>query len=101
MINNTKEAVRTFGCAAELAHNVSKEFAYLTVTPFTSALLGVDHRDAKSLAKAVQSVQDQISPLHQVFDFPDEDDDQENSDRGSIEVFINFILHMKITKFLK
>jgi hypothetical protein len=68
MIRNTKEVVRTFGCSAELAHNISKDYVYLTITPFTKALLGLNQQHADSIATSVQSVQNQIVPLQQAFD---------------------------------
>ncbi|XP_059487047.1 protein sneaky [Neocloeon triangulifer] len=74
MISNTKEAVRTFGCAAELAFNISKDYAYLTVTPFTTAILQMDHqKSADSVAHAVSSVHRQIAPITEAVDIPLDD----------------------------
>jgi uncharacterized membrane-anchored protein YhcB (DUF1043 family) len=78
MIRNTKEVVRTFGCSAELAHNISKDYVYLTINPFTKALLGLKQHHADSVATSVQSVQNQVAPLQQAFDDPvDEFQDSE------------------------
>lgn len=84
MIHNTKEVVRVFGCSADLAHNISKDYVYLTVTPFTEALLGLNQKHADSVATSVQSVQNQVAPLQQAFDDP-VDEFEDNQD----EVFIN------------
>jgi hypothetical protein len=83
MIHNTKEVARTFGCAAELAYNVSKEYAYLTVTPFTSALLKVNNKSAESVLNAVQSAESQIAPLKRIVNIEDGDDDYEDGDAES------------------
>jgi len=70
MIRNTKEVVRTFGCSADLAHNISKDYVYLTINPFTKAILGLKQNHADSVANSVQSVQNQVEPLQQAFDGP-------------------------------
>lgn len=90
MIRNTKEVVRTFGCSADLAHNISKDYVYLTIAPFTKALLGLKQQHADSVATSVQSVQNQIAPLQQAFDDPG-DEFQDNQDSVfEVLLFDNF-----------
>jgi hypothetical protein len=99
MIRNTKEVVRTFGCSADLAHNISKDYVYLTITPFTKALMGLKQNHADSIANSVQSVQNQVEPLQQAFDGPvDEFQDNQGSVfdevdlRNKFKLFCSFLV---------
>ncbi|CAB3366599.1 Hypothetical predicted protein [Cloeon dipterum] len=67
IIFNAKEAVRTFGCAVELTFNISRDYTYLTVEPFSKAILEIDHDEsAKSIYRAVETMRKQIVPINTI-----------------------------------